>query len=57
MTIRKQHDKITMIDSTKHVDGAASIIEHVKDIEFGEIDIRVEKGKQRHTKITKRRKL
>ena len=57
VTIRKQHDKITMIDSTKHVDGAASIIEHVKDIEFGEIDIRVEKGKQRHTKITKRRKL
>lgn len=57
ITIRKQRDKITMIDSTKHVDGAASIIEHVKDIGFGEIDIRVEEGKQRHTKITRRRKL
>jgi len=57
ITIHKQRDKITMIDSTKHVDGAASIIDHIKDIGFGEIDIRVEKGKQRHTKITKRRKL
>lgn len=55
--ISKKSDKIARIDSTKHVDGAASVIDHIRDIEFGDIDIRVEGGKQRHTKITKRRKL
>ena len=57
ITIRKQRDKITMIDITKHVDGAASINECAEEIGFGDIGIRVEKGKQRYTKITKHRKL
>lgn len=57
LTIHKQRDKISMIESTKYVDGTSRIIDHIKDIGYGDIQTRVEAGKQRHTKITKRRKL
>lgn len=53
VNMHKHDGKITHIDTTKQVEGAQRIVDIMSDIEYGELTIKMVKGKPVHTKMVK----
>jgi hypothetical protein len=56
LKLHVQDGKVTRIDTSKQVEGAARIVDILKETEFGEVTVKVANGKPVHTQMVKTEK-